>query len=104
MNNIKLVYWNQVNLGDLLSPFIVGKLSGLSIIHKDLYVLGIRGQINLFFNFLRGKISQSKFLETLFFFEKNLLAVGSILAWGNKKSIIWGSGFMNLSEEDKCML
>lgn len=34
----------------------------------------------------------------MFFFEKNLLAVGSILAWGNKKSIIWGSGFMNKNE------
>lgn len=98
MNNIKLVYWNQVNLGDLLSPFIVGKLSGLSIIHKDLYVLGIRGQINLLLSYLQGKISRSEFLETLFFFEKNLLAVGSILAWGNKRSIIWGSGFMNKNE------
>lgn len=98
MNNIKLVYWNQINLGDLLSPYIVGKLSGLPMIHKNLYVLGIKGQINLLLSFLQGKIPKNEFLETLFFFEKNLLAVGSILAWGNKRSIIWGSGFMNQNE------
>ncbi|WP_308773565.1 polysaccharide pyruvyl transferase family protein [uncultured Bacteroides sp.] len=98
MNNIKLVYWNQINLGDLLSPYIISKLSGLPIIHKNFYMLGVRGQINLLLSFLLSRIPKNEFLETLFFFERNLLAVGSILAWGNKRSIIWGSGFMNQNE------
>lgn len=98
MNSIKLVYWNQINLGDLLGPFIVSKLSGLSVIHKNLYILGIKGQLNLLLSFLQSKISKKEFFETLFFFEKNLLTVGSILALGNKRSIIWGSGFMNKNE------
>lgn len=34
---IKLVYWNEPNFGDMLSPYIVGKLSGQKIIYKDHY-------------------------------------------------------------------
>ena len=36
-----------------------------------------------------------KFRTELWSWEKNLLAVGSIICWGNKKSVIWGSGFLN---------
>lgn len=98
MKQIKLVYWNELNLGDLLSPYIVSKLSGYSIRYKGFYRIGIRGQIGLLLNFLSGKMSVKDFFDTLFFFEKNLLAVGSIICWGNKRSIVWGSGFMNWNE------
>ena len=98
MKFIKLIYWNELNLGDLLSPYIISKLSGLRIIHKDFYRLGIKGQILLLFKFLIGKVSKKDFFNTLFFFEKNLIGVGSVLAWGNKRSVIWGSGFMNFDE------
>ncbi len=98
MNSIKLVYWNGNNLGDFLSPFIVSKLSGLPIKYKNYYILGRKGQMNLILNFLFKKITWKKITETLFFFEKNILGIGSILAYGNKKSLIWGSGFMNKNE------
>lgn len=98
MKSIKLVYWNEPNLGDLLSPYIVSKLSGLSVKHKGFYTLGRKGQLGLLMDFLKRKISMKELSETLFFFERNLLAVGSIIMWGNKKSIIWGSGFMNQDE------
>lgn len=98
MKQIKLVYWNELNLGDLLSPYIVNKLSGVSIRYKGFYQVGIRGQIGFLLDFLSGKMSAKAFLETLFFFEKNLLAVGSIIRWGNKRSTVWGSGFMNWNE------
>lgn len=98
MKYIKLVYWNKLNLGDLLSPYIVNKLSGLPVKYKDFYFLGIKGQIGLLIDFLKGRRTIKEITETLFFFEKNLLAVGSIMALGNKKSIVWGSGFMNWNE------
>ena len=49
-------------------------------------------------DFLKGRRTIKEITKTLFFFEKNLLAVGSIMALGNKKSIVWGSGFMNWNE------
>lgn len=98
MKYVKLVYWNELNLGDLLSPYIVNKLSGLPVKYKDFYFLGIKGQIGLLIDFLKGRRTIKEIMKTLFFFEKNLLAVGSIMAFGNKKSIVWGSGFMNWNE------
>lgn len=95
MKCIKLVYWNGENLGDYLSPFIIGKLSGLPIKPKDIY--SKKGQINLFLHYIR-RIFTLRITDTLFFFEKNIVGIGSIIAYGNKKSLIWGSGFMNKSE------
>ena len=66
--------------------------------YKDFYFLGIKGQIGLLIDFLKGRRTIKEIMKTLFFFEKNLLAVGSIMALGNKKSIVWGSGFMNWNE------
>lgn len=98
MRKIKLVYWNGTNLGDYLSSFIISKLSGKSIKYKGLYLLGKKGQLNLVFSYMIGKITRKQLAETLFFFEKNILGIGSIISMGNRKSIIWGSGFMNQNE------
>lgn len=98
MKCIKLVYWNGKNLGDYLSPFIISKLSGFPIKYKDYYTLGKKGQMNLVLDFMLKKVTCRKLTETLFFFEKNVLGIGSIIAWGNKRSLIWGSGFMNQNE------
>ncbi|MDY3267292.1 MAG: polysaccharide pyruvyl transferase family protein [Phocaeicola sp.] len=99
MKYIKLVYWNGLNLGDCLSPFIIKELSGLSVKYRSLYTSGRKGQLKLVFNYIKGKLKRKDLLETLFFYEKNLLAVGSILSLGNKKSVVWGSGFMNYNEK-----
>lgn len=98
MRSIKLVYWSGNNLGDYLSPFIVSKLSGLSISYKKFYFLGKKGQLCLLLDYITKKISWEELKETLFFFERNILGIGSILAYGNKRSLIWGSGFMNKNE------
>lgn len=71
MKYIKLVYWNKLNLGDLLSPYIVNKLSGLPVKYKDFYFLGIKGQIGLLIDFLKGRRTIKEITKTLFFFEKN---------------------------------
>lgn len=98
MRSIKLVYWSGNNLGDYLSPFIVSKLSGLSISYKKFYFLGKKGQLCLLLDYITKKISWEELKETLFFFERNIIGVGSIISYGNKKSLIWGSGFMNNNE------
>lgn len=99
MKYINLVYWNGLNLGDCLSPFIIKELSGLSIKYKSYYSLGKKGQLKLVFDYIKGKLKRKDLAETLFFYEKNLLAVGSIISQGNKRSIVWGSGFMNYNEK-----
>lgn len=98
MKCIKLVYWDGLNLGDYLSPFIINKLSGRSIKYRSPYFFGIKGQLSLLQNYIVGKITKTQLRETLFFFEKNILGIGSIISWGNSKSIIWGSGFMKWNE------
>lgn len=99
MRSIKLVYWNGKNLGDYLSPFIISKLSGLPIKYKSLCLFDKKAQLNLLFDyFIKKNITWKKLTETLFFFERNVLGVGSIIAYGNQRSLIWGSGFMNQNE------
>lgn len=92
-NKIKLVYWNEPNFGDMLSPYIISKLSGKKIIYKE----GYGGVVYCVKKILRlvvtGNIKQIR--SILFFWEKNLLGIGSIISWGNRRSIVWGSGFIN---------
>lgn len=101
MKCIKLVYWNGKNLGDYLSPFIISELSGLPIKYKNYYTLGKRGQMNLVLDYIFKEVTWKRLTETLFFFEKNVVGIGSIITYGNKKSLIWGSGFMNQDEHIK---
>lgn len=99
MRSIKLVYWNSKNLGDYLSPFIISRLSGLPIKYKDYYLLGKKGQLKLLWDYIiKRNITWKRLTETLFFFERNVLGIGSIISYGNKRSLIWGSGFMNWNE------
>ena len=90
---INLVYWDESNFGDILSPFIVHALSGKKIIYKE----GNRGICHLIKQLLK-KIITLKFdsIKSLLFpYEENLLGVGSIIKLGNRCSFIWGSGFMD---------
>lgn len=92
-NKIKLVYWNKPNFGDILSPYIISKLSGKEIIYKEGY-FGIKYCIKRLLKLiLTLNIKQIK--SVLFPWEKNLLSIGSIISLGNKYSIVWGSGFIN---------
>lgn len=101
MNHIKLVYWHTDtnNYGDLLSPYIVGKLSGRNIIHKNYFVGNFKSHAyNILTSLKRLDLGfKSKYQ---FPFERTLVAIGSILHTGNKRSRIWGAGFMR--ETDKC--
>lgn len=108
MEHINLVYWDDVdNWGDFLSPYIIGKLSGLPVRHKKLYLLGRKGQLQLLGNFILGKVVKEDLLKTLFFFERNLFGIGSILSKGNKRALYGEVDSLiatNASAEEKSML
>ena len=75
----------------MLSPYIVGKLSGKKVQSKSFYS-GWGGFRLLLYYILSLQFGKIK--TVLFFFEKNLLGIGSIISQGNRHSIIWGSGFL----------
>lgn len=87
---INLVYWNEDNFGDALSPVLVEELSGLKTQLKHAYKNRLR-------IFLKAVILLSfRELSTLLLpWQTNILGVGSIITCGNKKSKVWGSGFMS---------
>lgn len=93
---INLVFWRQSyvnNYGDELSPFVVGHLTGKRIQQKDNYQKTTIAKIKqLVRAALTFKIESFK--KILFPWQDNLLAIGSVLAVGNKHSKIWGSGFI----------
>lgn len=101
MKSIKLVYWTDVcNLGDMLSPYIINKLSGLPVKHKNRFdSLGKKGQLISILKYLSGRMPKSELSDILFAYERNFLGIGSILSWGNRRSVVWGSGFMNQSDK-----
>lgn len=100
MRKIKLVYWhtNIDNYGDLLSPYIIQKLSGCKIIHKNYFVGNWKSHI---YHWLREifHLNLSLDCDYLFPLESNIVGIGSIIFSGNKRSHIWGSGFMSTKEQ-----
>ena len=86
---IRLISWNESpNFGDILSPYIVSRLCDLKIELK-------RAALP-FANFAKCLVRYPHLLPKFVLpFQKNLLAVGSVLNLGNSRSVIWGSGFMN---------
>lgn len=95
---INLVYFKSTppNFGDILSPFIIRKLSGCDIRYKALY---ISDSINLK-KLIRYILHlQWKNIKTILFpWQKNLIGIGSIIAGGNRHSTTWGSGFISSNE------
>lgn len=102
MRKIKLVYWhtNIDNYGDLLSPYIIQRLSGCQIIHKNYFVGNWKSHI---YHWIREvfRFNLSLDCDYLFPLESNIVGIGSIIFSGNKRSYIWGSGFMSPNEQCK---
>ncbi len=84
MNKVSLFYWSsklyedksQENYGDILSRYIVERLSGAPVV---------------FFNALKQRKSLFK--------KKYLMAIGSILAHAQNKAHIWGSGIITREDQ-----
>lgn len=91
---IRLSYWDGINLGDALSPFIVSELSGEKVSHFN-------SDTDLSIGSLWRKIYQAikhgSLREVCYAFgcfHKNIMAIGSMLEHANKNTIVWGSGFI----------
>lgn len=87
---INLVYWSDDNFGDALSPLLVEELSMEKTRLKGAYLKKMR-------RFVKGVVyfSPKEISTILFPWQTNVLGVGSIITCGNKRSKVWGSGFMN---------
>ncbi|MDR2274196.1 MAG: polysaccharide pyruvyl transferase family protein [Sphingobacterium sp.] len=96
MKNINLIYWSGQNFGDVLSPRLVEELTGISTQYKSWqpsHAVRIKSLI--------GKIVRLRFAELrtiLWPRQQSMIAVGSVIRWGNSRSLVWGSGFMNSDE------
>lgn len=89
MKKINLIYWNEPNFGDAVSPLLIEELSGASVQYKEISLSRSQRLKALFtMDYEQLKIS-------LFPWQKVLGCVGSILSWLPKGSQVWGSGFMN---------
>lgn len=91
------MFWDKANFGDALSPYIVNRLSGRKIIKKDLYH-GFIFAVRCLYGYSRRRMFHRLSFAT-WPWEKNLMAVGSILQFANPKSEVWGSGFMGSEEK-----
>ncbi|MFT4168442.1 MAG: polysaccharide pyruvyl transferase family protein [Dysgonomonas sp.] len=93
MDKINLYYWaGHKNFGDVLSPMLIEELSGIPTqlkISKDV-IFNTKKALKAFLKF---DTNTMKTIEMPW--ERTIYAVGSIIKNGNKRSLIWGSGFMN---------
>jgi len=96
---LKVFYFNEIpNVGDQLAPYIIEKLSRHQVVYapipkKDscarLLKYYIRELLSLRVKSIYPLFSQKK---------KVLLAIGSILSWGNEFCVYWGCGFMKKTD------
>lgn len=95
MKKINLIYWNEPNFGDAVSPLLIEELSGANVQYKEISLSRSQRVKALFtMDYEQLKIS-------LFPWQKVLGCVGSILSWLPKGSQVWGSGFMNQDSKFK---
>lgn len=99
MKRINLIYWNEENFGDALSPILIECLSGLPIQYKNIE-LSLKDRLKIIFKGIF--LWQFKQIRTILFpWQKTLLGIGSIISWGNQKTSVWGAGFMNKNDTYK---
>lgn len=74
---IKLLFYRDYNFGDNLSRFIVEKVSDMEVLPKNMYNPSILWQVKTMLKCLLHW-NWSFFREVLFFYEKPVMAIGSI--------------------------
>lgn len=99
MNKIKIFWFNRYpNVGDLLGPWIVQKLSPHSTLIYSTYVTRKEALRIVIGALLRFRLPAKEYLRRLFVAPPILFTIGSILDHCNKDIVVWGSGFQNEGE------
>jgi len=99
MNKIKIFWFNRyTNVGDLLGPWIVQKLSPHSTLIYSTYVTRKEALRIVIGALLRFRLPAKEYLRRLFVAPPILFTIGSILDHCNKDVVVWGSGFQNEGE------
>lgn len=93
MKKINIIYWNSDNYGDILNPVLIEELSGLPTQYKDI-TLSKKDRIYILLKDLI-RLNFKRIKTIILPWENTMTAIGSILSWAKKDSVIWGSGFMN---------
>lgn len=88
MKKINLVYWNEDNFGDALSPRLINELTGAKVQYKDL-ALSLSTRLKALIT-----LNTSKLKVSLYPWQHVLGCIGSILSWLPKGATVWGAGFM----------
>lgn len=100
MRELKVAYCNSLNFGDALSPYIIAKLSGLEILPRTVCATTsgrIRAVLHLIKDLLHGRTAELQLPQMAS--DACVMAVGSILGWGNSHASIWGCGFIDEADE-----
>lgn len=97
MRSLRLIYWYYKNwgpnYGDWLSPYIISRLTGCNIEQCFGNGFPIKYAVK---NHLK-KILGRPYDMFLFPWEKNIIAIGSIMSRANYGSKIWGTGILDPS-------
>lgn len=96
MKKINIIYWNSDNYGDILNPVLIEEFSGLPTQFKDI-TLSKKDRIHILLKDLI-RLNFKRIKTIILPWENTMTAIGSILSWAKKDSVIWGSGFMNEPE------
>ncbi|MGJ1224588.1 polysaccharide pyruvyl transferase family protein [Sphingobacterium siyangense] len=96
MKTVNLIYWDGKNFGDALSPRLIEELTGLPVQYKSWDPSAIDRLKNICRKFFRFRFSGVR--SILWPSQSSLIAVGSVIRWGNSKSSVWGAGFMNADD------
>lgn len=97
VKKVNLIYWDKANFGDALNPFLIEELSGLPVQHKDIELSFKDRLLLLLKSILTFRFSDCR--RIIFPGQTTIVAIGSIIHWAHKRSVIWGAGFMN---HDNC--
>lgn len=90
---INLIYWNNPNYGDCLSPYIINKLTDRQVLYKEKY-RGFKGCIKQIIYLIKHKrYKEIRYVHLPI--ENTLIAIGSIISFSTNKSNIWGTGFIS---------